>query len=341
MHLRGGGGLLVELRQGGSHDVGLAGQRAFRRLGDQLHTVHHASAPHLENLNHGASGAQLQAEHIARRQVGRGHLLVPVLERLHRAQRITQLPGLFVPFVCRGLCHARAQLARQFLRAPFEKQSRGFDRPAVLAFRAQGVHTRRDTAMDVVFEAGAPTFARDHLVARTDAEQPMRQRHRPACQLRRQKRPGIHVTVLLDPTSDEHPREPLGRRELEIRVVLVVAQQDVVFRAALLDQVVLERQRLHHRVGDDHLQARDLVEQRVGPRAHAPGAEVAADAVAEGPGLADVQGVATLVEIQVDARLFGQARDLGLEIVDRHQLHCRVGALNGEPLIIATLPTHP
>ena len=88
--------------------------------------------------------------------------------------------------------------------------------------------------------------------------------------------------------------------------------------------MVLERQRLHDRVGDDDLEPLGLVQQGVDPRARAVGAEIAADAVAQHARLAHVQRVARVVEVQVDAGLLGKAGDLGLEITDRHALHCRV-----------------
>ena len=74
--------------------------------------------------------------------------------------------------------------------------------------------------------------------------------------LRRQERAGVEVAVLLvHAARHEQPGERLARRQPQVRIVLVVAEQDVVPRRPLLDEVVLERQRLHHRVGDDHLEA--------------------------------------------------------------------------------------
>ena len=61
---------------------------------------------------------------------------------------------------------------------------------------------------------------------------------------------------------------------------------------ALLDQVILERERLDDRVGDDHFEARGFVEQRVDARARAVRAEIAADAIAQHARLADVERVA-------------------------------------------------
>jgi hypothetical protein len=49
--------------------------------------------------------------------------------------------------------------------------------------------------------------------------------------------------------------------------------------------------------------------------------EIAADAVPEDPRLAHIERVPRVVVIEVDARLFRQARNLGLEITDRHAVH--------------------
>ena len=122
----------------------------------------------------------------------------------------------------------------------------------------------------------------------------------------------------LDMPRHQHARKRFGRRQLQIRVVLVVAQQDVVARVALLDQVVLERQRLDDRVGDDDVEPRGFVEQRVVTRTGAVGAEIAADAVAQRSRLADVQRLAGGVGVQIDAGLMRQPRHLLLEIVNRH-----------------------
>ena len=101
-------------------------------------------------------------------------------------------------------------------------------------------------------------------------------------------------------------------------IVLVVAQQDVVARRSLLDEVVLERQRLDDRVGDDHFEARRFIEQRVVARAHAVGAEVRARPIAQGPRLADVERLAFRVVVEVDARLLRQPGDLLLQILNGH-----------------------
>ena len=172
--------------------------------------------------------------------------------------------------------------------------------------------------VDVVLEAGPSALAGDHLVARPDAEQTVRQRHRLAREPSRKEWAGVEAAVALDVAGDEDARERLVGRQLEVGVVLVVAQQDVVFRRPLFDQIVLERERFDDGVGDDDLEPRDLVEQRVGLRVGAVRAEVIAHPVAQGAGLADVNGVAVRVEIEIHPWLFGQAGDLFPELVDGH-----------------------
>ena len=98
----------------------------------------------------------------------------------------------------------------QLVVLAFEEQPRQLDRAAVLLRRADRVDARRDAALDVVFEARPAALAGDHLVARPDAEQPVRQRHRLAREVRRQERAGVEAAVALDararPARAETPR---------------------------------------------------------------------------------------------------------------------------------------
>ena len=91
----------------------------------------------------------------------------------------------------------------------------------------------------------------------------MCQRHRLPRKARRHKWAGVIGAVAFHPACHEDSRKPLVRRQLEIRVVLVVAKQDVVLGASLLDQVVFEGQRLDHRVGHDEFELGNLVEEGV------------------------------------------------------------------------------
>ena len=86
-----------------------------------------------------------------------------------------------------------------------------------------------DAPLDVVLEAGPAPLAVDRLVAGSNTEQPMGQTARPAREGCRQKRTRIDVAVArVDAAGDKHPRKPLAGGHLQMRIVLVVAEEDVV-----------------------------------------------------------------------------------------------------------------
>ena len=130
------------------------------------------------------------------------------------------------------------------------------------------------------------------------------------------------MLVFLDATGDQDAGEWLARGELQVGVVLIVPQQDVVLRNSLLDEVVLECERLDHRIGDDRFQPLRLVQKRIDSGADAVRPEVRSDAVPQHFRLTDVQSLAGPVEIQVNTRLFGQTADLPLEVLNRHAVDC-------------------
>ena len=202
------------------------------RVPDELDALDHAAAADQEHLHHRAAGADLHAEHVAIAELRRRHLLLAFAHRLHRAHRVAQLCGLLEPLVVRGLDHARAQLIGQLLVAPFEKQLRVGHRHRVALLGADRDHARRQAAADVVFEARTAAEAGDHLVARPDAEHLVRQRHRPARELGGQERTGVDAAVALHRPRHQHARKRFGGRQLQVGIVLVVAQQDVVASAS-------------------------------------------------------------------------------------------------------------
>ena len=214
-----------------------------------------------------------------------------------------------------------AQCVGELVGPPFQQQPGVGDRDRVVGFGADFADAGRDAALDVVLQARPRPLSGDDLVTRPDAEQAVRERHGPAGQACRQERSREEVgRALLDPPRHQHPRKGLAGGQPQVGVVLVVPEQDVVARRALLDQVVLERQRLHHRIGDDDFERGDLGQQRVVPRAGAPGPQVTADAIPQGSGLSDVDRLPARISPQVDAGLFRQTRDLVSEILDGHGL---------------------
>jgi hypothetical protein len=90
--------------------------------------------------------------------------------------------------------------------------------------------------------------------------------------------------------------------ELDVRICLVVAQQDVVARLPLLDQVVLERQRFLLVVDLDEIDLARLADQGTGLGIGQPiVVEIAADAGPQVFRLADVDNRAVRVFVEINA----------------------------------------
>ena len=286
-------------------------------------------------MHHRPRGTQVQPERIAIAQPRGGDLLLPIFQRLHRSSRITQMRGLFEPLGRGRVLHGIAQAPDQLVVLALEEQLRALHGFVVPLSAADRRHAGRDAPLDVVLEARTLAHAGNHFVARSNPEQPMREPHRPARQRGGHERPGVKGAVALHMARDEHARERLVGGELEVRIILVVAKQDVIFGPALLDQMIFERQRLDDRVGDDDLEAIRLIQQGIGFRMYAACAEITPHAIAQRARLADINGLARLIRVYIHPGLLRQMRDLALEILDGHKLLWRALWSLVEPFIIA------
>jgi len=310
----------VELRNRGLQDVGLRLGLTGLRVGHQFDALDHPPAPHLEHLDDAARRARLHADRIAIAEARGRHPLLAVAELPECAHRVAQVGGPLEALLLGRLPHVLLQPRDEFRVPPLEQQPGAVHRRLVLPGGADRVDAGGHAPADLMLEARPVAFPGDVLVARAQPEQAVRQADRPARQARGQEGAGVQVAVALGPPRHQHARKRLAGRELQERVVLVVAQLDVVARQALLDEVVLEDQRLHRRIGDDVFEGVGLSEQRVDAGRRAPGHEVAAQAVAQHGRFTHVEGVAAAPQEQVDPRLLGCVGDLLLEVLNWHGL---------------------
>ena len=99
--------------------------------------------------------------------------------------------------------------------------------------------------------------------ARGHEETPVDQVYDAVGEVGREVRAVIVRPVLFEPARHIHARVALAERQLDVGVALVVTQQNVVARLELLDQVVLERERLLLVVEDDGLKVVGRLEHQV------------------------------------------------------------------------------
>ena len=117
---------LVELLDRGLEHVAFA-RSDDRLLGAELDPFDDAAAADLEDLDGDAGRAELQAEHVAMAELGGRHLLLAIVQRLHRAHRVAQLRRFLEALAAGGVEHPRPQRLDQLVVLAFEKQLRQLD----------------------------------------------------------------------------------------------------------------------------------------------------------------------------------------------------------------------
>jgi len=137
-------------------------------------------------------------------------------------------------------------------------------------------------------------------VAGWNFEVPVNEVHQPVRQISGKIRSVIGGPVFAQPPSDIYARIAL-RRELDVRIGLIVAQQNVIARLPLLDEIVLERERFLLIIDLDKGDLARFRDQRPGLRiGEAFVGEITADAVPQILGFAYVYDRAVGVFIKID-----------------------------------------
>ena len=174
---------------------------------------------------------------------------------------------------------------------------------------------RAQAAADVVLQTRPGMVAPEVEVAGRDQKVAVDQLDHAVGQAGRQIGSVVAAAVLLQAPGDIDPRKAFAQREFDVRIGLVVAQQDVEARLLLLDEVVFQRQRFFFVVDDDVLEVDGFAQQGAGLgvlgralekiRTH-PGAQVFR--------LADVDDLTLCVFVQIHARRGGQGADFLVKI---------------------------
>ena len=160
----------------------------------------------------------------------------------------------------------------------------------------------------------------EHLLQQLD-----RFLHRPGARVR----PEVAVLAVGRSAVIGEPRECV-RGNLQVRIALVVAEQDVVARLQALDEVVLEQQRLG--LGPDHrgLHPHDLADHVADAGAAVALLEIVGDAPFQVARLAHVEHRTGGIEIAVDAGQLRQGSDFAEQLIGMrfgHDRDCRASRI--------------
>jgi hypothetical protein len=210
----------------------------------------------------------------------------------------------------------RARNAAEVAVAAFQKQAHIAHRAGVGVVGGQPFHARSQAAMDVILQARLGMVARQIHLAGRHQKMAVNEVHQAMRQVAGKIRAVVSGAVLAQAARDVNARILFGG-QLDVRIGLVVAQQDVEARLPLLDEVVLERQRFFFVVDQNVIDVGGFGDERAGLGiGQAVVVEVAAHAEAQALGLADVDHPSAGVLVKVHA---GRERQLGRFVTQIHR----------------------
>lgn len=139
------------------------------------------------------------------------------------------------------LFHLRLQAFEHLVLTALQEARRVADIARVIRL-ADGAHARPGAAVDLVQQARPRAIGKDGVLAGTQLEHALQDLHALPHSAGAGERPEILMLAVSGTAVIGHAREAMAG-QLDERIRLVVAKQDVVARRQRLDQVVLEQQR--------------------------------------------------------------------------------------------------
>jgi len=222
--------------------------------------------------------------------------------------------------------HAIGESFLQLLRLPAEKKDNVVDHVAVLLARGQADHARAETLVHVIVETGPRERALavvDLQIAASQLELIRDELQQPPRGAGKKRTIEKIALFSIEPAREDDARKILRHRDLDVRIGLVVAKENVVARLVGLDEIVLEEDRLQLVVGRDEVDRFDFFNQRGAERIAITFADdVGSDAVAQVPRLPDVDHLTLGVFVHVNAGSVGKLLDASFEALETvgHQI---------------------
>ena len=260
-------------------------------------------------------------------------VLVVAAPRQHLLTVGDALDGMQLVAVARGVLeiqprrrrlHAVVKLADQEVGAALHEKAHLVDARLVV-LGADPSLAWPGTPFDVEVEAHL-ALPEDLVAARAEGKQLADRFDRRAQRLRGRVRAEILRPVVQHAPRVVDARKVFRHRQLQVEVVLVVLEPDVEARPVVLDEVVLEDERLDLVGRGDELEiggpADELGHTR---RLRVTGGEIRAEPVAEAQRLADIDDLRLAVSKQVDARTVGNGLEPSLDRVFEGSRHFPIG----------------
>ena len=263
------------------------------------------AAAHIDDLHHRVDIVARAGDDILIAAVDVDRLL-PLHQVLRVADSVAKLRRLLKAHLPRGLVHLLGQPVDHRGRFAAQKIDDLLHHPAVFLRRGQR-RARRETFPELVMQTRALMHPRlDRHRARAQGEQPAQHVEHLAHARRAHVRAEILRLVLFHPAHQLHAGVILREVDFQIRVMLIVLEQDVVLRLMQLDEVTFQNQRFEIRIAEHDIKIVDPRHHRAHlDRVRLGMGEILADAVFEVDRLADIDDPALALH-QIAARTGGQ-----------------------------------
>ena len=251
------------------------------------------------------------------------------------------LPGLHPPQICNLIAVTRGELEFQRPRCRFHAVHQLVDHLLALALeKHDGVthvfavcrlvdqaDTWSGAALDLVLQTGPGAVLEERVLALADTKQLLKLTERATGRPCARERTEVAAAPALRSAMEAQAREPVFGGDVDVGKALVVAKQDVVTGAVLLDQIVLEQERFRLRVRRRHFDRVRMGHQRAGLRFELLGRpEIARDTPLQAACLSDIEDPSEPVEQAIHARIVGQGSKEGPSVESGRMLfHGRRG----------------
>ena len=277
--------LMIKLRNKGGEHLRL--RRLLRQAWEKRLRTHAMPVAVKQYLHTGLAVSGCHRQHI-RIRLARDHMLfLRNLAQLH--QLIAQQRRLLIRARLRRRFHLRGQLLQQHLAAAIQKIAGMGDRLRIRLL-INKPHTRRIAALNLILQTGTAARGKKAVLALAHAEYLGEYLQRIARRLHIGKR--AEKLALLARAAMQRQARKRMRRQHDIRIGLVITQQNIELRQMRFDEIVLQNQRFRFRMGNRRINIDHLPHQGARLGAHAAVAEITGQAVAQILRLADIKHLA-------------------------------------------------
>ncbi len=175
-----------------------------------------------------------------------------LLQLVDCGELITQARGGFELLSFSGGYHACGERTLQFCVLAFKEELHISNGVCVNLRRGEAFNTRAQAAVNVVLQTGTGMVAGEIDLATGNEKAAMDELDDAVGQVAGKVWAVVGCAVLAQAAGDKDLGKAVGKRQLDVGVGLVVAQQNVEARLALLDQVVFKCQRFVL-IGDENV----------------------------------------------------------------------------------------